>query len=124
MPYMFFSVVWNAAGLQPVEAGGHPGEADAEADQVLPPTQGHPQEHGGSQPAQGPPGDGENYGWEDILCFVHLVFICLITGWTKIRYRIHWDNDDRMFPSLFILLLNEKWEKCIRRSHIAMVNIP
>lgn len=40
------SVVWDPEGLQPPETDGHPGEADAEDNQVLAATQGHPEAHG------------------------------------------------------------------------------
>lgn len=40
------SVVWDPEGLQPPETHGHPGEADAEDNQVLAATEGHPEAHG------------------------------------------------------------------------------
>lgn len=43
---LILSVVWDTEGLQPVETDGHPGEADAEDNQVLAATEGYPEAHG------------------------------------------------------------------------------
>lgn len=39
-------MVWDPEGLQPPETDGHPGEADAEDNQVLAATEGHSEAHG------------------------------------------------------------------------------
>ncbi len=53
-------MVRDPARLQPAAPGGHLGATDAAVDEVLPASQGHPQEHRGSQPEAGPARDGES----------------------------------------------------------------
>lgn len=52
-------MVWDPEGLQPPETDGHPGEADAEDNQVLAATEGYSEAHGGRRLADQSRPDGK-----------------------------------------------------------------
>lgn len=60
-------MVWDPERLQPSETDGHPGEADAEDNQVLAATEGHSEAHGSRRLAAQSRPDGK-------FCYRQLVF--------------------------------------------------